>query len=149
MPECSVGSDSNPFLNLRGEEKKKSKKCVSRNPRHLWGNCTQLRAFLSCFKMGKNKQLDILSWGPNNKKFHLFNDQSVLLRREVWTLLEARAKFWLGTANNGQMGARLSKQHLPSRSVRDFNCNFQMKTIRSLVLLGKTQWAHVRFHALT
>lgn len=70
------------------------------------------------FKMEKTIT-DLLSWGhkmpnskreypPNNKKFHFFNDQSVLPQREVGMLLEAQAKFRLGTENTSQMGASLS-----------------------------------------
>lgn len=95
-----------------------SQKELVPTPKHLWDN-GWLRGApptswdTSMLEKNKNNYSHIelgpqdhrlQLWVPSqNKKFHLFNEQSV--EEGVWMLLEASAKLWYRNENNSQMGA--------------------------------------------
>lgn len=97
--------------------------------------------FLRHFKLEKTITA-ILSWDQlqlwrpsQNKKFHLFNEQSAELRDGVWMLLGASAKLWHGTENNSQMGTRWWKQHIHSAKRWGLQSYFQMKAISVIIII--------------
>lgn len=100
MPECSVGSDSKPFLNLQGGKR------IRLNNLYPQYGSFQPPVSLTDFKnkygdidLGLQNANETLQVSSNPKKFHFPNERSVLLQRGV--ILETSAKLW--HENNKQM----------------------------------------------
>lgn len=85
----------------------------------------------SHIELGPQNDKVTVSAPTKQNKNHLFNEQSVLWRESVWTLLEAGAKLWHWAENNRQR----ELDYLSSIFRWGLKNNFQIKTITSMTVL--------------